>query len=291
MPITIPSSSWYRNKSTEEDTSFSCPYANVHKCPRYYASIYMLGEVNVTTSISFEKKEALDAFWEKSGLSPIISEEDTGVSLGDGKIISLSNFCPEVSFTYFHYYANYLARYADEIDKDCGYRVAKRENLPDDWRYSWAHVSACHFLECDVYDQVHRYNSEGIGKFDNLAHPNVVALIGRMEQCLENNDPSGVLHAAANILETTAKDIIGSDNIENKTLGSFIGKYNNESALPNDVKDIVGKLYNLRNKMPLSGHGSTSDPNMSMHDAIVISSAIKFIVDVEYRTKKYNKSN
>ena len=133
---------------------------------------------------------------------------------------------------------------------------------------------------------MHDFNSKGIGKFDKLAHSNVVALIGRMEQCLENNDPSGVLHAAANILETTAKDIIKSDSIENQTLGSFIEKYKKESTLPNEIKDVVGNIYNLRNKMPLSGHGSTSVPNMDMQDAIVIAATTKFIVEIEYRTKK-----
>lgn len=283
MTITIPDSSWYRSKSSVVDAPFSCPYANVHKCPRYYASIYMLSEVRMITSINDDKKVALDTFWADSELLPVISEDDTGIS---GKSSSFSNFCPEVSFTYFHYYASYLAKYADEIDKDSGHRVAERENIRNDWRYEWAHVSACHFLDCSAYSQVHDFNSKGIGKFDKLAHSNVVALIGRMEQCLENDDPSGVLHAAANILETTAKDLVKSSSIENQTLGSFIGKYKKESTLPNEIKDIVGKIYNLRSKMPLSGHGSTSAPNMDMQDAIVIAATTKFIVEIEYRTKK-----
>ena len=286
MPITVPDSSWYRSKSSEVDASFSCPYANVHKCPRYFASIYMLGEIRLITSINNDKKEALDAFWANSGLLPVIAEDDTGISGVEGNWSSFSNFCPEVSFTYFHYYANFLAKYADEIDRDCGYRIAEREKIPNDWRYEWACVSACHFLDCSVYSQVNDFNSKGIGKFDTLAHSNVIALIGRMEQCLENNDPSGVLHAAANILETAAKDIIKSDNIENQTLGSFIEKYKKESRLPNEIKDVVGKIYDLRNKMPLSGHGSTSVPTMNMHDAIVIAAATKFIVEIEYRAKK-----
>ncbi len=286
MPITIPDSYWYRSRSSEVDAPFLCPYANVHKCPRYYTSIYMLGEIRMITSINDDKKEDLDAFWADSGLLPVIEEDDTGISHYDGDSSSFSNFCPEVSFTYFHYYASYLVKYADYIDKDSGHRIAARENIHNDWRYEWMRVSACHFLDCSVYSQVHDFNSKDIGKFDKLAHSNVVALIGRMEQCLENNDPSGVLHAAANILETTAKDIINSDSIENQTLGSFIDKYKKESTLPEQIKDVVGNIYNLRNKMPLSGHGSTNVPNMNMHDAIVIAAATKFIVEIEYRTKK-----
>lgn len=286
MPITIPDSSWYRNKSSERDAPFSCPYANVHKCPRYYLSICALGEVGMTTSINDDKKEALDAFWEDSRLLPVIAEDDTSISGHHGKPSSFSNFCPEVSFSFFRYYASFLDKYADEIDKDCGHRIAVRENVPNDWRYEWGHVLACHYLDCSAYSQTHDFNSKGIGKFDNLAHSNVVILIGRMEQCLEKNDPSGVLHAAANILETTAKDIIESDSIDHQTLGSFIEKYKKESSLPNDIKDVAGKIYNLRSKMPLSGHGSTSSPSINMHDAILIAAATKFIVEIEYRTKK-----
>lgn len=286
MPITIPDSSWYRTKSSERDVHSSCPYANVHKCPRYYASIYMLGEAKVITSISADKKEALDAFWENSRLLPVINEDDTSISGFDGGINSLSNFCPEVSFTYFRYYASFLGKYVDEIDKDCGHSIAERENIPGDWRYEWGFMSACHYLDCSFYSQVHDFNSQDIGKFDKLAHSNVVVLIGRMEQCLENNDPTGVLHAAANILETTAKDIIKSDSIDNQTLGGFIDKYKKESSLPNEIKDIVGKIYSLRNTMPLSGHGSTKSPSLNMQDAIVIAATTKFIVEIEYRTKK-----
>ncbi|WP_321849882.1 hypothetical protein [Pseudomonas paraveronii] len=286
MPITVPDSSWYRKKSSESDAPSSCPYANVHKCPRYYASIYMLGEAKVTTSISADKKEALDALWENSTLLPVIGEDDTSISGANGRINSFSNFCPEVTFTYFRYYASYLGRYVDEIDKDYGQRVAEKENIPGDWRYEWGFMSACHYLECGVYSQVRDFNSHGIGKFDKLAHSNVVLLIARMEQCLESNDPAGVLHAAANILETTAKDILKGDNIADQTLGGFIEKYKKESLLPNEIKDIVGEIYSLRNKMPLSGHGSTKSPSINMRDAIVIAATTKFIVEIEYRTKK-----
>lgn len=174
----------------------------------------------------------------------------------------------------------------DEIDKDSGQRIAKRDCIENDWRYEWGFLTACHFLDCSVYNQVDDFNSKGIGKFDRLAHSNVVVLIGRMEKCLECNDPSGVLHAASNILETMAKDDLGDENLANRTLGSFIEKYKNESSLPEEVKSVVGTVYNLRNTMPLSWHGSTSEPNIDMQDAIVIAAATKFVVEIKYRDKK-----
>lgn len=286
MPITVPDSFWYRAKSSEAGVVCSCPYANVHKCHRYYASVYMLGEVQMITSMSDEKKSELDEFWKESGLEPVIAEEDTGVSDPEGNSSSFSNFCPEVSYTYFRYYASYLSRYADEIDKDSGHRLAERENIEGDWRYEWQFLNACHYLECSVYNQVDEFNSKGIGKFDQLAHSNIVVLIGRMESCLESDDPAGVLHAASNILETMAKDVLGDGSLTNQTLGGFIDKYKNESSLPLEIKDVVGNIYKLRNKMPLSGHGSTEIPNINIQDAIVIAAATKFIVEIEYRTKK-----
>ncbi|MEX1199687.1 MAG: hypothetical protein WEB02_02755 [Methylophaga sp.] len=235
--------------------------------------------------MSDSKKSELDEFWEQSGLAPVIAEEDTGVSGWEGKSSLFSNFCPEVSYTYFRYYASYLSRYVDEIDKDSGQKIAERENIENDWRYEWQFLQACHFLECSVYNRVDDFNSKGIGKFDRLAHSNVVVLIGRMEKCLESNDPSGALHAASNILETMAKDVLGDERLANQTLGSFIDKYKKESSLPEEIKNVVGNIYNLRNKMPLSGHGSTTEPTVNMQDAIVIAAATKFIVEIEYRTK------
>lgn len=286
MPITVPDSSWYRAKSSEAGAACSCPYANVHKCHRYYASIYMLGEVQMITSIGDEKKSELDEFWKQSDLVPVIAEDDTGVGGSEGRPSSFSNFCPEVTYTYFRYYASYIARYVDEIDKDVGQRVAEIEGIENDWRYEWGFLTACHFLDCSVYNQVDDFNSKGIGKFDRLAHSNVVVLIGRMEKCLESNDPSGVLHAASNILETMAKDVLGDEKLATQTLGDFIKKYEREPSLPNEVKNVVGAIYNLRNTMPLSGHGSTNEPNINMQDAIVIAAATKFVVEIEYRTKK-----
>ncbi|CAI2455635.1 hypothetical protein JK621_08210 [Serratia plymuthica] len=286
MPTTVPDSSWYKAKSAGADAPCSCPYANVHKCYRYYASLDMLGKAKMITSISDEKKSELEAFWSETGLVPVIAEEDTGIGGSPGSWTSFSNFCPEVIFSYFGYYASYLAKYVDDIDKDAGQRRAEREGIKNNWRYSWGFLDACHFLDCSVYNQVNIFNSEKIKELDRLVHSNIVVLIGRMEQCLESKDPSGVLHAASNILETMAKDILNDAGLSDQTLGSFIGKYERESALPKEITKVVGSIYGLRNKMPLSGHGNTKKPNISMHDAIIIAAATKFIVEIEYRFSK-----
>ena len=279
----IPDIEWYRNKSIQMDSPNSCPYANHYKCPRFFDSIDMLGDAGIITRINIKDKKDLDAFWERSGLSPIIAEDKTSIRNNNK---TFSNFCPEVSFKHLDgYYAKFLAKHSDDTDKENDYRKAEKDKLSNDYRYEWEYVIACHFLDCSVYNQIHDFNLSKIGKFDRLVHSNVLNLIGRMEQCLESNDPSGVLHAAACIIETAAKDILQRKSLENQTFGSYKEKYYKESKLPNDIKEIVGNIYSLRNIMPLSGHGSTSEPNMNMYDAIIIAAAIKFIVEIEYRMK------
>lgn len=286
MPITVPDSAWYRAKSACANAPLKCPYANVKKCYRYYESIYMLGEAQLITSISDDKKVELETFWSEKNLRPVIAEESTEISGSVGRWTSFSNFCPEVSFTYFGLYASFLAKYVDDIDKDIGQRAAERDGINNDWRYQWGFLSECHFLDCSAYNQVDIFNSQKTGNLEKLVHSNIITLINRMEQCLENQDPSGALHAAANILETMAKDILGSDNLLNETLGSFIEKYRKESLMPEEIKNVVGSIYKLRNQMPLSGHGHTKAPNINMHDAIVIAATTKFIVEIEYRLRK-----
>ncbi|AZC86678.1 hypothetical protein C4K29_0345 [Pseudomonas chlororaphis subsp. piscium] len=167
MPITIPDSSWYRSQSSEKNAPASCPYANVHKCPRYYASLDILGTAGIITCISDDKKEYLDRFWGGSGLLPVIAEEETGISGFPGSWSVFSNFCPEVAFTYFRYYASFLAKYVDDIDSACARRIAEREKKPNDWRHEWAFIFSCHFLDCTVYNQVHYFNSTNT---DNTKH-------------------------------------------------------------------------------------------------------------------------
>ncbi|MFJ2546601.1 hypothetical protein ACIOVF_09070 [Pseudomonas sp. NPDC087612] len=168
MSITIPDLQWYRSKSSERNAPASCPYANVHKCPRYYLSLDILGRAGITTCISDDKKEHLDKLWADSGLLPVVAEEDPDIRGSQGRWSAFSNFCPEVAFKYFHYYASYLAKYVDDIDGDYVRRIAERENKPNDWRYEWGFMSPCHFLDCSVYNQVHNFNLTNIDINKNL---------------------------------------------------------------------------------------------------------------------------
>jgi hypothetical protein len=56
-------------------------------------------------------------------------------------------------------------------------------------------------------------------------HPNIRLLVSRMDNFLENEDYSGVLHSSASIFETMAKDVVGIPSIQDKTLKSFFERY------------------------------------------------------------------
>ncbi|GHD04997.1 hypothetical protein GCM10007320_66490 [Pseudorhodoferax aquiterrae] len=227
----------------------------------------------MTTEIYEHQRQELDHQWKASNLLPVMEEDETAIGMDGHHLGYLVNVCPEVTFKYFGYYTSYLARYVDEIDKASGERRAQRERLEDDWRFEWARVAARHFTDCSVFHQVQRYNVRAGGKFQAIAHPNVLTVLERMEHCLETDDPSGALHAASNALETLAKHLLDDRTVDEKPLGNFIDKYEKASQLPNEFKAVARQIYNVRNRTPLSGHGSTNAPSMTMQDAIVIAAA------------------
>lgn len=154
MAYIYPDLDWYTGLSKTEGITPRCPYANAHKCPRYYASLHLLGEAGITTQISSKKTMELDALWERSHVLPVIAEHDTGVASSGGHATSFSNFCPEVSFDVFGLFADHLHRYADEVDIETAHARLGKEAYPKDWRWEWASVSERHYLECPLYSQL-----------------------------------------------------------------------------------------------------------------------------------------
>ena len=148
MEFIYPDIDWYTGISEQKNVQPRCPYANVHRCYRYYASLYLLGKADITTKIKDEKIKELESFWENSDLLPALAEHDTGTSGPDGKTSSFSNFCPEVSYDIFGLFAISLHKYADEIDTETAHRQLREEAYPNDWRWSWASVLPLHYLKC-----------------------------------------------------------------------------------------------------------------------------------------------
>ncbi len=116
-------------------------------------------------------------------------------------------------------------------------------------------------------------------------HPNIRALIKRMDLLLEIADYSGVLHASASIFETHAKSIINQKSIENKSLGSFFDKYRKKLKLPKSFIDEIEALYSLRNTEPLAGHGSTKTPTITREKAIIIVEMTKTFIKIERKLR------
>lgn len=78
------------------------------------------------------------------------------------------------------------------------------------------------YLDCDVFESVKNFNEELASDYLKRLHPNIIQQIDRMNNCLDNNDSAGALHAASNILETMAKEITQNPNVANESLGVFL---------------------------------------------------------------------
>ncbi len=157
VSVEIPDKEWYKSISERKKVPPRCPFATVKACPRFYQSLSLLGEAGSTQIDSKEDKNLLK-YWKKSDLWPVTMEYATSVSGAEGDPSTFSNFCPEVAYNRFGYFASFLARYADEIDIDAAHgKLGKEGAQPNDWRWTWASISKMHYTECPLYSVlVHR---------------------------------------------------------------------------------------------------------------------------------------
>ncbi|WP_434931018.1 hypothetical protein ACRWQM_01530 [Shewanella sp. HL-SH5] len=286
MSRIVPDRSWWQAEAKKRNALSTCPYANAHKCPRYFESLVLLSQINMIAGITENKKDELSSFWQRTSFSSLCDEEVPVVSTNkSGRLLSVSNFCPEVSFKYLKYYADYMQKYVDEVDKDTGTLIANRDNLPNDWRYAWMSVNPKFYLDCELLDSVEAFNKNLGNNFINKLHPNIIQQIDRMNNCLDQNDAAGSVHAASNVLETMAKDITNNPNVANQPLGGFFDQFKNVSKLPENLVNAVMDIYKLRNTLPTAGHGSLITPNITMVEAISICAMTKVILEIEYRNK------
>ena len=102
--------------------------------------------------LSPEEDSRLLEKWEKSELWPKIDEHATSVSHSGEKLISISNFCPEVTFDRYGYFCSSLGAYADELDSgNVQERLSKEGISTSDPRWYWSHSYRVHFTECPLY--------------------------------------------------------------------------------------------------------------------------------------------
>lgn len=156
MEYVNPDMEWYRKLSLNNGLTSRCPFASVHKCPRYYQSYALLGECGITTSISPDKDKALLNKWENNDLWPVLAEQETSIRGSAEKWSLFSNFCPEVSFDTFGLFVSSLARFADEIDRDSAesWLITNGRTNTNDWRFIWASLTPTHYSECSLYSSL-----------------------------------------------------------------------------------------------------------------------------------------
>jgi hypothetical protein len=64
----------------------------------------------------------------------------------------MTNFCPEVVFDQFGYFATDLFAYSDETDHEFGIdRMAKDEMPADHWGWNWNNATTMHYSDCPIY--------------------------------------------------------------------------------------------------------------------------------------------
>jgi hypothetical protein len=158
----IPNLRWYSGVSEKRGVVIRCPFATVEACPRYYQSLSLLGEAGSTKITKAEDDRLLEK-WKKSDLWPRTAELETSVLYADGEPRMFSNFCPEVTFDRFGFFATYLARYSDEVDVGMAHEKLGKEKAPaGDPRWSWASAQVQHYTECPIYAVLAR-RAETIG--------------------------------------------------------------------------------------------------------------------------------
>lgn len=148
--IVVPDLEWYAAQRPRPELPLRCPFASVHRCPRYYQSLSLLTEAG-STAIPPSKDRKLLRKWRKSDLWPVTREQYVSIVSVDGSARTLANFCPEVAFDRFGYFGHYLNRYSDELDRELAHDHLAGRSLPGDWRWNWSTVLPMHYSQCPTY--------------------------------------------------------------------------------------------------------------------------------------------
>lgn len=145
-----PDLGWYTNLSKQKGMLPRCPYASVHRCPRYYQGLSLMGIVG-STKIEPREDERLKQQWNQSELWPTTAEQASAL-IGNPARPYFYKFCPEVLGDRFGLFATGLGDYSDGTDRERASKSLEQQGIsPDDWRWKWASVETMHYSECPLY--------------------------------------------------------------------------------------------------------------------------------------------
>jgi hypothetical protein len=83
MTINNPDFAWYLKRSKELNLTPRCPIASSELCPRYFATLSLLGREGITTDLTPEVHARLEKKWKP--FEPTIAEEDVGITRAEGQ--------------------------------------------------------------------------------------------------------------------------------------------------------------------------------------------------------------
>lgn len=112
-------------------------------------------------------------------------------------------------------------------------------------------------------------------------HPNIRALFDRANRAVDDRDLPAVVHACGSVLETLAKDVVGRQSVQDRSLGSFFDAFQKRSNVPAEVLLFAKEIFDRRNTTPLAGHGSLKLPQVTQAEAVAVLEFTRAIVRVE----------
>lgn len=153
MKQLYPDIEWYTEISRNLGVSHRCPFASVHRCPRYFQGVSLLGDQGLLSRFDSQTDQDIGEKWEATDIWPAAWHEYSGISSSDGRPFLYRDFCPEIAAQAFGLFAATLIRYSDEIDQASAHGRLKSnpESVDKDWRWRWSSVSEMHYTNCPVY--------------------------------------------------------------------------------------------------------------------------------------------
>jgi|GEM_PF-885983 len=148
-----PDVEWYTAVSDRMRVTCRCPFASVHRCPRYFEGISLLGEEGALSRLDPKLDHEIGAKWEATDVWPAVWHEHSGISSSGGKPWQYRDFCPEITGEAFGLFASILQRFSTESDKKSAQNrlASNRIGYGKNWRWHWSSISEMHYTQCPIY--------------------------------------------------------------------------------------------------------------------------------------------